>query len=432
MFQKHLLLVGSVLALAAGASAQNVVLSEDFSAGVVPPSGWTELNNGNDLGWEPDGFGYAGHIDFSGWNDNHLMTPVMDFSGLSNMAMHGSNDQVYASWRYENSVEVSLDGGLTFAVVYTESNPNSGTFPLDVDLVAYDGMAGVNLSFHYLGDYANAWFIDHMQVDDSGMGGGGGPPPGSVFFEDFSSGTFPPAGWTELNNGNDLGWEESYEDAWHDDYSGWNDNTLMTSVIDLSATAAPALHFRNTQTFATWRYENTVEATMDGGLTWTNLYTDANAASGTFETDVDLAGYGSTFGMQLGFHYTGDYANEWFVDNVNVDDGGTGGGGPNYVVTNLVAGQVADFTVSGCDPASSVIFAYSLTGSGPVSTPFGDVDMSNPIKQVATVGCDSAGVAALAMNIPSGAAGLMVYTQCAELLGGGVGNLTNSHAIAVQ
>ena len=114
-----------------------------------------------------------------------------------------------------------------------------------------------------------------------------------------------------------------------------------------------------------------------------------------------------------------------------LDDHGLGG--PAYTITNLVAGQTCDLEVTGCDPSSSVIFAYSVAGPGPSTTILGDVDMSAPIKRIGSaVACDSSGTASVSRNIPAGAAGIMIYSQCAELLAAGGGNLTNSHAVAIQ
>jgi len=422
--KNSLILAGAVLAFATAGSAQ--ILSEDFNADLVPPAGWTEINNGNDLGWEPDYYGAATHADYYGWNDNHLMTPVMDFTGHSDVVAEFDQNQIYASWRYSNTVEISLDGGLSFAVVYDETGASSGVTTVAVDLGAYDGMADVSLSFHYQGDYANRWNIDQLDVGAATPW----PPPGAFFGEDFNAGT-PPAGWSETNNGNSAGWEDGGGRAWHDDYTGWNDNILVSPAIDMSSAATPGVHFVNVQTYASWRYANTVEATQDGGLTWDVLYTEDTATSGTEDTEFDMVGYGGSTGTQLGFRYTGDYANEWSIDDLYIDDHGLGG--PAYTITNLVAGQTCVLEVTGCDPSSSVIFAYSVAGPGPSTTIFGDVDMSAPIKRIGSaVACDSAGTASVSRYIPAGAAGIMIYSQCAEFVATGVGNLTNSHAVAIQ
>jgi len=424
--KNSLILAGAVLAFATAGSAQ--ILSEDFNADLVPPAGWTELNNGNDAGWEPDFTGRAGHSDYNGWNDNHLVSPAMDLSSNAGVVLEFDQNQTYASWRYLNTVEASLDGGVTFTVIYDETGTSSGDSSVSVDMAGYDGMANVSLSFHYQGDYANAWYLDQVDVLDGG--GSVWPPPGAFFGEDFNAGT-PPAGWSETNNGNSAGWEDGGGSAWHDDYNGWNDNTLVSPTIDMSSAATPGVHFVNVQTYASWRYANTVEATQDGGLTWDVLYTEDTATSGSYDTEFDMVGYGGTTGTQLGFHYTGDYANEWSIDDLYIDDHGLGG--PAYTITNLVAGQTCVLEVTGCDPSSSVIFAYSVAGPGPSTTILGDVDMSAPIKRIGSaVACDSSGTASVSRSIPAGAAGIMIYSQCAELLAAGGGNLTNSHAVAIQ
>jgi len=427
--KNSLILAGAVLAFASAGSAQNTIFTEDFSANVVPPTGWTELNNGNDLGWEPDYYGAATHDDYYGWNDNHLMTPALDLTGYAGVVAEIDQNQVYATWRYANTIEISLDGGLTFTVVYDETSQTSGQTTIDLDLGAYDGVANVGMSFHYIGDYANEW--DLLQVDVLDGGGSVWPPPGSIFGEDFNAGT-PPANWSEINNGISAGWEDSGGRAWHDDYYGWNENVLVSPAIDMSASSDLTLHWADTQVYATWRYTNTVEATQDGGLTWAILYDETGTTSGTFDIAVDLSAYAYSTNTQIGFNYVGDYANEWIIDNLYVMDNGGGGGGPIYTVTNLVAGQLCDLVVSGCDATSSVLMAYSLNGSGPTNTPYGAVDMSMPIRRFPPLACDSTGTAARSANIPANAAGIMVYTQCAELLAAGGANLTNSHAIAIQ
>jgi hypothetical protein len=78
-----------------------------------------------------------------------------------------------------------------------------------------------------------------------------------------------------------------------------------------------------------------------------------------------------------------------------------------------------------------VLFAYSLAGPGPTSTPFGSVDLTMPIKQLGSVTCDSQGRATKTQTLPPNASGLTVYLQAAEINGTTV-RLTNSFAATVQ
>jgi len=87
------------------------------------------------------------------------------------------------------------------------------------------------------------------------------------------------------------------------------------------------------------------------------------------------------------------------------------GGGLYYSITNMVAGQVANFSVTGAVPGTNVVIGYSLAGPGPISTQYGMVDMTPPIRTLAVMGADASGTVAFPMNVPSNAAGRTLYTQ---------------------
>ena len=100
-----------------------------------------------------------------------------------------------------------------------------------------------------------------------------------------------------------------------------------------------------------------------------------------------------------------------------------------YSVTNLVAGQNGTLEVNALAPGDAVIFAYSMTGAGPTNTPFGAVDMSQPIRQLPAVNANAAGVASLTTTIPAGAAGRSVFTQAVVFT---TNTPTNSLALTIQ
>lgn len=105
---------------------------------------------------------------------------------------------------------------------------------------------------------------------------------------------------------------------------------------------------------------------------------------------------------------------------------------PIYSTSNIVAGQQGSFDVTNCTPGNNVIIGYSLTGSGPTQTMFGDVDMTPPISQFPTQTVDPNGEVHFLTNIPPAAAGLTVYSQCVEITGPGTGSLANSLVVTVQ
>lgn len=160
----------------------------------------------------------------------------------------------------------------------------------------------------------------------------------TVLSEDFSSGV-PPTGWTHVNNnaGLGVGWIASVDSrAWHQDESGvgTTDFTLVSPAMDLSLLGTVYLHFEGETNWANYLANHpsslgdgasTMEVTTDGGLTWTEVWTDTSLTSGdTYSPDVDLSAWGGMSNVQLGIHFYGTFAQEWWVDNVLVDDSPVG------------------------------------------------------------------------------------------------------------
>ncbi|PCJ53848.1 MAG: hypothetical protein COA70_06680 [Planctomycetota bacterium] len=259
--------------------------------------------------------------------------------------------------------------------------------------------------------------------------------------EDFNAGAVPPAGWTMVNNNaNPLsaGWiADGAGRAWHEDEgggTGQTDNTLVSPAFDLSAATSAYLHFDGETNWANYLANHpssfgngvsNMEVSTDGGLTWSVVWTDTSLNSGdTYSPTLDLAAFIGNASVQIGVHFMGDFAQEWWIDNVVVDDQ-SGAGGLVYSITNLVAGATANFSVTGATAGGTVILGYSLAGAGPTSTPYGLVDMSAPITTLATLTADGSGNASFSPVVPGGAAGATLYTQGVDL---GSGTLTNSLA----
>jgi len=141
----------------------------------------------------------------------------------------------------------------------------------------------------------------------------------------------------------------------------------------------------------------------------------------TFQGDGILAFTFPITGSNYGISCFGD---SWF-DNWTCDIGPTG---PVYSITNLTAGQLATFSVSNLTLGDAVTFAYSLAGSGPTTTPFGVADMSAPINVLTSASADVTGVASVGLTVPSGAAGVTLYTQALVVT---TSTLTNSLAETV-
>jgi hypothetical protein len=428
---KSLLSLFAAVCCVGALSAQTTVLSEDFNANVVPPSGWTtqNLNGSISAGWVSDLNGQAYHADEAGVGmcDNILATPAMDLSGLTEAYLHMNTFMGYISYLDSQSVDVSTDGGATWTLVWSDLGFNDAT--TQVDISAYAGQASVMLGFHYVGDYAHNTLIDDVVVDDVDASGGGGPP--AILEEDFNAGVVPPAGWTtqNLNGSASAGWVASAGKAYHaDEYGvGMCDNILATPAMDLSGETEAYVHFDTVMGYASYLDSQSVDVSTDGGATWTMVWSDLglNNAGDT----VDISAYAGMASVMVGFHYVGDYAHNTSIDNVRVDnDSGMGGGGLTYAISGLTAGQVATFSVTGAGAGESVMIGYSLRGAGPINTAYGVLDMTPPITILVSMTADANGDAVYNPTVPGNAAGVTLYTQAL------VNNatLTNSLAEVVQ
>ena len=108
------------------------------------------------------------------------------------------------------------------------------------------------------------------------------------------------------------------------------------------------------------------------------------------------------------------------------------GGGttpPTLDVTNLVAGQAATVSVSSCSPLGDVTVAYSLHGSGPTGTPFGDAMLSPPWKLLPRLTADANGDASISQNIPGNAASVAVWIHALDW---DSATFTNALAMTIQ
>jgi len=265
-----------------------------------------------------------------------------------------------------------------------------------------------------------------------------GSASSQVLSEDFSTGV-PPTGWAHVNNnaGLSVGWifDSVGGRAWSEDEFGVGtaDNTLVSPVFSLAGVSSTTLTFDSQLGWGSYLAvngsgdgHNTMEISSDGGLTWTVAWDDVSPGSGSYPgISVDLSAFDGMAGLQLGIHFYGTYAQEWWVDNVVVDGGGSG---LSYATSGLVGGANATLTVSGATAGGGVLIGYSLTGAGPTNTPFGPVDMSNPITQLPALTADGAGVASVTTMVPGRATGFTVYTQAADLTSSA---LTNSLAEVV-
>jgi len=147
--------------------------------------------------------------------------------------------------------------------------------------------------------------------------------------EGFESGV-PPAGWVDqAGAGSDDGttwiangsnFDSGTKSAFFDDYAGNHDRWLIASV-DLSSATAPEFLFSEYVEFPSFVVTHQVAYSTDyAGDPTTATWIDINIAPGTAAWNQIGPYTGLPTGgvVYIGFHYTGNFASEWFIDTVIV------------------------------------------------------------------------------------------------------------------
>jgi len=436
------------LATAGNAFAQTTLFTEDFTSGVVPPAGWVENNNGVSAGWEPDSSGtMAWHDDFHGLNDNSLLSPAFDGTSVTEMYLHGLQGQLYPTWRDQNLVEVTLDGGLTYTVVYDEDGLDSASsLPLEANISAYAGLAGIQLNFRFIGDYANEWELESLLVDDVA------PPPPPPNWTHLPTAFVPVAGFREnfdslggvlpshmTVNMLDSATRADHPDAWCNvgqlatclqPYDGANNlemgllpgstNYYEVSnalVIGLNGAGATDL----TMSFQAIEFGEELNAddgvfVSSDGLIWEACLTDWATHAGFEVYDLATCDLASTTVDTSGQFYVAiaqqDNFPYGYLDGVGVDNIAISC--PVYTVSNLVANGSATIQLAHSVSGAYATFVYSRT-PGPSVTPFGLADFGSTYTIFAQHAVDLNGEVNFSLPIPPLAGGQTFWTQVLEL-----------------
>lgn len=165
--------------------SQTTIYTQNFE-GTGLPTGWAQVSDASDGGWkfgtntqlQSSSFPITAHTKMAGTNDDAcncdksydlLMSPVMDFTGHTNIFM--SYDNYYYNLSYGGATEsativVSTDGGANWTDII-ELAPNTGDWETRfVDLSAYAGQSNIMVGFLYNdgGDWLYGWAIDNLSV----------------------------------------------------------------------------------------------------------------------------------------------------------------------------------------------------------------------------------------------------------------------------
>jgi len=459
----HYVLAAGLLICGSAQGQDGALLEEDFSLGLVPPPGWAEFNNGASLGWESLN-GRAHHDDWRGANDNRLLSPALDFTGLTQAGLHGTHGQVFARYRAQNEVQITLDGGLSYTTVLSISGDEDGQdFPLEIDLSAWVGQPQVQIAFHYQGDFANVWSLDDLRVDEVA-------PPPVYRWPELPTQFVPADGFCERFDGLagsvpdhlavnrlDVGSRQFDAEAWCNvgqlapsliafsgltslemglDPSSSNFHQVSNALIvglDGSTQSNFALEFMAWQAGEELQEDDGVFVSVDG-VQWVQLETDwvfltggevyakrwRKVTTDLSRSGLDLSGnYYLAIGQSDDFPFGGQ-------DGLAVDDLCIGGDVVAFQlnISNAVPGETARVEVTGADPDSFVVFLYSKVGPGPLDTAYGVASLSNPVLTMATLDADRNGRAGFALPLSANLNGRTIWAQGLELLGG-QGRYTN-------
>ncbi len=263
-----------------------------------------------------------------------------------------------------------------------------------------------------------------------------------VISEDFDSGTFPPTGWTLIDNTPDPnGWQLNSYFAMlnytggtgecaslNSDFYGWGliDAELITPtfVVPDSSTLEFDHSFR---WYSGGLYEQAdVDISISGGA-WINLANYSGGDDGYpvgVHKSIDLSSHAGQQAQIRFRYYDANWDWWWQIDNVRV----TGSAPFQLSVDNLVAGQQATFTVTGGIPSQDTYLAYSITGTGSTFIPPLNVTLgiASPRKGAGPTMSDPSGNVVWTLPIPS-ASGQNVWFQACQN-----GQATNVVAETIQ
>ena len=135
----------------------------------------------------------------------------------------------------------------------------------------------------------------------------------------------------------------------------------------------------------------------------------------------------------------GDGLGEWAVGAPNEGFNGFDSGsvyvldgallGFHYAVEGWGPGNQAAFRVRGGRPFGNALIGYSLTGAGPTPSAYGDIAMTAPIQQLASLTLNAQGNGEFLQTLPPAITGLTVWSQALDL---GSGSLSNPHPLLVN
>ncbi len=240
-------------------------------------------------------------------------------------------------------------------------------------------------------------------------------------FSYSTTSTFPPTNWSLVNhNAGPNAWEEPTistvgqsfnvllsDSANHDDFNfgASNDNSIQTPNMNLASYSTPELTYDGELFYAAFTAlggagngTSDIECSTDGGVTWTSIWSEtATLDYYTPGLVVDMSTCANSASVDMRFHYFGDYAHSWAIDNVVVDNGGAPTG-PGLSISGTCPG-VQSANASGMTAAGPVAFYYALAAGSTTIPTGGCAGLTLPVSAPTQLGgfviADAAGNASL-------------------------------------
>jgi N-acetylneuraminic acid mutarotase len=175
--------------------------------------------------------------------------------------------------------------------------------------------------------------------------------------ETFDATDAPPQGWSVVNaegttggwefddpgsRGNRTGGDGAFAVVDSDHFGGTasQDTQLISPVYDFTGKNAPEVAFDTEYRYIGGQTAE-VDATSDGGTTWTPVWSTTTGVTGPSRIEVPLSDFAGKPNVQVRFHFTGHWGWWWSVDDVFV-----GNRDMTAVPGGLVVGTVTDANTS--------------------------------------------------------------------------------------